>query len=125
MAKETFSKGGASTVTFDRASQISGGDGFDTDQNLGISYGRSKKVNSYNDTPTQIKNLTFLFITLTIKENIITFFNDSNVNWRKNTFTFTDTNGNAFTVRLAQDELSIDPMSTGEKFSMNINLEVE
>lgn len=125
MAKETFSKSGAATVTFDRASQISGGDEYNVEQTVGRSYGNSKKITSYNDTPVQVKNLTFLFITLTIRDAIIVFFNDSNVNWRKNNFIYTDTNGNTFTVRLAQDTLAINPMSTGEKFSMNINLEVE
>ena len=125
MAKPTFSKGGASTVTFDRAEQIPFDNNYTVEQNIGRSYGNSKKINSYNDTAVRFITVNFVFLTLTIRDAVVTFFNDSNVNWRKNSFTFTDADGNALTVRLAQDSLPLPRITPGDKFSMQISLEVE
>jgi len=126
MARSTkFAKSGAASVIFDRAELIPQGNDYTIEQNVGRSYGNSKKIDSYNDTAVRFITLSFTFITLTLRDEIITFFNDSNVNWRKNNFTYTDPDGNDTTVRLAQDSLSIPRTSPGGKYSMEILLEVE
>ncbi len=125
MAAETFTKGGAATVTFERASQVQQGQSHDIEQNVGLSYGRSKKIDTYNDTAVKFLEVTFVFLTKTGIDNLVTFFNDSNVNWRKNSFTYTDSNGDQSTVRLAQNGINPRRISPRGKFQITLLLEVE
>jgi len=125
MAKPKFEKGGAPTVNFDRAEQIPFDNNYTIEQNVGRSYGNSKKINSYNDDAVRFITVNFVFLTLTIRDAVVTFFEHTNVNWRANSFDFTDSDGNLLTVRLAQDTLPLPRITPGDKFSMQISLEVE
>jgi len=99
VAKPTFSKSGAATWTSDKGEAVP--------------YSRTKQPNQYHeaseDGTDQVVDLgssfhmiplTFVHISSSNYDDLITFFDDGNVNWSANTFTYTDSGSTGHTVRL-------------------------
>jgi len=59
------------------------------------------------------------------RDDIIEFFEHANVNWSLNTFTFTDENSTAFTVRLWNPRNIDFPLGKGGLYSLNLLLRQE
>lgn len=101
--KPTFSKAGVATFTFDEGVEFPIGRSDVPNQSIGIAVGGAIQVKTYSSTIEQVHTMTFRLNSLDSYDDLYDFFNDSNVNWRANSFTFTDSDGNIYTVRLWQD----------------------
>ena len=99
----TFSKAGAATFTFDEGVDFPIGRGDAPDQSVGEATGGAIQVKTYSSAVRQVHTMTFRLNSLDSYDDLYNFFDDSNVEWRANSFTFTDSDGNTYTVRLWQD----------------------
>lgn len=106
MRRPTFSKAGATTVTFSR------GEGFpiikttDKRQDIGISAGGAVVVNTLTENKDIFYDFSFQLLNDDDITNLNTFFDDSNVDWAAKTFTYTDTEDRAVEVRLIEHNLT-------------------
>lgn len=101
--KPTFSKSGVATFTFDEAESYPLNKVGLPNQSIGKATGGAIQVRTYTTNIDNIYSLNFRLNSLSSYDNLYNFFNDSNVNWRANTVTYTDYLGNLYTVRLWQD----------------------
>jgi hypothetical protein len=119
----TFSKAGAATVTFDRGEDLGMQENYSAQQELVRSFGGAVKVNEFDTTDLRFISIRFTRISKTIYDNLVTFFQDSNVRWMKNTFTYTDTLAQTFTVRLITPTISAI-FGNNQRTTLDIDLEI-
>uniref|UniRef100_A0A6M3L8P2 Uncharacterized protein n=1 Tax=viral metagenome TaxID=1070528 RepID=A0A6M3L8P2_9ZZZZ len=124
MASPTFSKAGVTTLTF------SDGESFpitrtDSKRQLrGIAMGGSVKILTLSSNQEQYIDLIFNQLTSTDITNIKAFLDDANINWSANTFTYTDSESNTFTVRFWNDALIYNRIFLN-LYAVSIRLRVE
>uniref|UniRef100_A0A6M3KLL2 Uncharacterized protein n=1 Tax=viral metagenome TaxID=1070528 RepID=A0A6M3KLL2_9ZZZZ len=124
MASPTFSKAGVTTLTF------SDGESFpitrtDSKRQLrGIAMGGSIKILTLSSNQEQYIDLIFNQLTSTDITNIKAFLDDANINWSANTFTYTDSESNTFTVRFWNDALIYNRIFLN-LYAVSIRLRVE
>ena len=125
MSAPIFSKTGVSTFTFDRArafpirSPVSG------QQILDEAGGGQPKVADLG-AEEQFIYLKVENLSETNRDELLTFFRDSNINWSMNTFTWTDEDNNTNVVRYFNSKGLLDPQEIHDnKYSVIITLKVE
>lgn len=120
MAKPTFAKSGADTWTSDK------GEGLPyrrlpvPRQILGLAEDGSVQVADLGSKIHYI-DLTFTRISETNFNALLTFFGDGNVNWSKNSFTYTDCDSNARTVHLMPGSFTYEEKPAGT-FTVSMQL---
>lgn len=123
MAIPTLSKTGVTTVQLSKASTFPSAEPLTPNQFVGVSDDNTIRVFSLGPAKQNL-NVIFEQLTLTDVNAIIAFFVDSLINWGVNSFTYTDEESTAFTVRFLQP--IFDPQQVSDdNFSLNLTLTVE
>lgn len=101
MAAPSLSKTGVTTVNFSKASTFPSGDPLTINQFVGVSDDNTIRVFSLGE-PKQTLEVIFEQLTVSDIVAIKAFFNNPLVNWGVNSFTYTDEDSTAHTVRYLQ-----------------------
>jgi len=112
-----------SVLTFEKARFVPINEPIIPNQVLDVSGGNQAKVTDLGG------NEKFYYIIInrvseTQHDNLLGFLADSTVNYRENSFTFTDENSSDYTVRLWQQEIDI-PKVKGGLYNINLIVRVE
>ncbi len=119
-----FSAGGMSNLTLERGRLYPLSIPIQINQELNLTDGMNPKVTDYGGT-AQFWKVIFNYLS---KDNydgsvngLKTWFEDGNINWCENSFTLTDENGVAHTVRLWQKNFDMPENSNG-RYSVGLTL---
>jgi hypothetical protein len=123
MALPEFQKSGAPNVTFDRGRVFPVSEPVEVYQHRYDTEGLNTKVVSYG-VQNNFINASFTGLSAANKTALENFFNDPDVNWSENTFTFVDENSVSRTVRLWQDRFNMVETSPN-RFSVTFLLKDE
>lgn len=123
--KPTFKKTSVATFTFDRAEDLDDVEQYLPAQSIGVAVGGTSKIKTYTATLEHLFLLNFRFTSRGSFANLKNFFNDSLVNWQASTFTYTDSEGNQFTVRLLQDGITKKRIPGSNMFQVSMTLRDE
>ena len=122
-----FSKSGMSTLTLERGRLFPIQNPKTANQDRYLTESNNPKVINYGDA-LEVMELNLAFLS---KDNydgaingIKTWFENANINYSENSFTLTDEVGETHTVRLWQDKLNIQKVSSG-RYQIKILLLVE
>lgn len=122
--KITLSKAGVSSVELSKADTLGSQRITVPRQTIGITGGNDAIVNTHGDPDVYIY-VSWNSLQEGDLDNLITFFSDSNVNWKANTFQYTDIYGNQDTVRLWSEEISKVLMDSSKRSPFAFVLRVE
>lgn len=106
MRNPTFSKAGVTTVTFSRGVLFPIRKSTNKRQLMNFASGGTPYVLTMSTNKDIFIDISFANLTATDISNLITFFDDAAVNWRASTFTYTDSENTATTIRLVAEDLS-------------------
>ena len=120
----TFSKSGVTTYTFTKAPFTPHHKPLKQHQNIGISGGNQAKV-ANKGAATELIQIIMNRISSTSYNNLLTFIQDTNINYSLYTFTYTDVDGNTYTVRFFNTKGIDWPQAKGGLFNVNFTLRVE
>lgn len=118
MAKPFLSKTGVTSVFLSKASTFPSGSPLTPNQFVGVSDANTVRVFSLGVPKRQLE-VIFQQLTSTDITALENFFNNSLVNWGVNSFTYTDEDATAWTVRFIQPVF--DPQLVSDN---NYNLQV-
>lgn len=123
MAFPTFSKTGVTTVALSKGSTFPSGTPLTPNQFVGVSDANSVRVYSLGLPKRQLEAV-FEQLTRNDVTALEAFFNDPLVNWGVGTFTFTDEDSTAWTVRFLQPVF--DPRQVSDNnFALTLTFTVE
>ncbi len=123
--KPTFSKTDVATFTFDRAADLDVVEQYIPAQSVGVAVGGTSKIKTYTSTLEHLFLLNFRFTSQSSFTNLKNFFNDSDLNWQANTFTYTDQEANQYTVRLLQSGITSNRIPGGNMSQVSLTLRDE
>lgn len=98
MSQPTFTKSGVATFTFDRARSFPVDQPIKRIQIVGEAVAGQVKVADLG-VEKQFIDIIADNLSTTNRDELITFLQDSDINWQGNWFTFTDEDSNTYTVR--------------------------
>jgi len=119
-----FSKSGITSYTFQKGPFLPHKRPIRQHQNVGVSGGNQVKV-ANKGSATQEIEIVLNRISLTSYNNLLTFLQDSAVNYALNTFTYTDQDANTYTVRLWNHKGLDFPLVKGGFYNIRMLLIVE
>lgn len=123
MALPTFSKTGLTTFTFSRSPVFPTHVIYTPRQRLGRSDSGAAQVVTLGE-PLVMHQLELELLTQTDIDGILAWFQDEEINWSAETFTYTDAASTSYTVRLAEGELDIEQIAPGV-YNLRLPLVVE
>lgn len=98
MALPTFSKSGMTTLTFSRGNIFPSVHDYDPQQSIGVSYAGTRRVATIRSAEETF-DLVFERLPSADYTALLAWFTDADINWSAESFTYTDVNGTATTVR--------------------------
>ena len=123
MPVATFSKSGVPTFTFEKGSFLPINRPRIPNQIIGVAGGGQKKVAKVGERARQFP-IIMNRVSSTQHDNLWTFIEDTNIDYALNTFTFTNEDSTAYTVRLMDRKVDI-PRVKGGLYNIRLLLEVE
>ena len=125
MSKPIFTKSGNaySPFTFEKCRFLPANEPITANQIIGISGGNQVKVADLGGNE-KIYNIVINRVSETNRNNLLGFIQDSTVNYKENTFTFTDENGTDYEVRYWGDVTDF-PKVRGGLYNLVLPVRVE
>jgi len=124
MSLPTFTKSGVTTYTFQKAPFLPYKTPIEPHQNVGIAGGGQVLV-ANKGTAIQFIEIVLNRISVTSRNNLLTFIQNSAINYSLNTFTYTDHASNTYTVRLWNLKGIDFPLVRGGLYNVRMMLRVE
>jgi len=124
MPLPTFSKSGVTTYTFTKAPFLPHKRPIKQHQNVGVSGGNQVKVTN-KGAATQEIEIVLNRISAADRDLLLAFIQDTGINYALNTFTYTDFDSVAYTVRLWNHKGLNFPLAKGGLYNVRMLLRVE
>jgi hypothetical protein len=124
MALPSFEHASVTNFTFEKERSLPINEPITPAQNVGIAGGGQVKVVNYGDAE-QLRKVSVNNISKTNRDALLTFLQNSNINYSQGTFTFRDENNSTYTVRLWNAKGLDFPLVKGGLFNVQLTLRDE
>tara|TARA_Y100000310_G_scaffold181652_1_gene181635 strand:+ start:1309 stop:1689 length:381 start_codon:yes stop_codon:yes gene_type:complete len=124
MALPSFEHGSVTNFTFEKERSLPISEPINPSQNIGVAGGGQVKVVNYGDAE-QLRQVVVNNISKTNRDALLTFLQNSNINYSLGTFIFRDENNSTHTVRLWNAKGLNFPAVKGGLYNVKLTLRDE
>jgi len=124
MALPKFEHASVTDFTFEKERSLPISEPINPSQNIGVAGGGQVKVVNYGDAE-QLRNVSVNNVSKTNRDALLTFIQNSNINYSLGTFTFRDENNSTHTVRLWNAKGLDFPAVKGGLYNIKLTLRDE
>ena len=124
MALPKFEHASVTNFTFEKERSLPISEPINPSQNIGVAGGGQVKVVNYGDAE-QLRNVSVNNVSKTNRDALLTFIQNSNINYSLGTFTFRDENNSTHVVRLWNAKGLDFPAVKGGLYNIKLTLRDE